>query len=292
MNAFKEEQLTEVKTKSENKLKKFVDVIGLLTAVIAVLSIITSVIFQYISVGRCLYFDFDLDYYDFSLSNSTKFYFYLSMAAGILSGVTSILIYNLWRKVSPYFSKIKHTKRWKRISFVIIIILHFVTMYALSDILIPDKKTATWFYAFVFIFTIFIYFFIYAVNSDIEKKWPPVVSSVLTIVIIIIIGACMKIEYEEAKDQKNFPIIVENVDQEVKYYVVISKGKENYSAFLCEFEEENGVAVLYIITDKHKYFNINDTETTKMKFHFVERKETTPLTVGEMIDKYGQSKIN
>jgi len=280
-------------TQRKIKIKKITEVIGFFSANIGLLSIISSVVSKYISIGRCWYFDFDLDYYDFSLSNTSKLIFYISVVAGIISGFVSMLIYTVWKRITPYFEKkIGYKKCINIIIALIILFISFIIIIAIILFLfIPVFEMIKLICLLVFVFSIITFFIIYLNDPIDEKKKIALPLSAIAFIILFVIALSMRAEYDNAKNQRIFPIIVESADENLEYYVVISTGKEKYSAYLCEIREEKGKNVLHIITDKHKYFNINDTDTVRMQFQEIKRKESSLLTVNEILNN-SQSLVN
>lgn len=271
--------------KNESKLTipKITEVVGLLSASVAVLSIVSSIVLKYISFGRCLYFYFDLDYYDFSLSNSSTFEFYLSVIAGIVSCIISAFAYIMWNKIKLHVNK----GICKGVIGLIMFLLTIFGIVLLSMLFIPEKNTAFIFCALIYIFSSLIYGLIYSMQLNLKNKIRILYLLVafIFLVLVVIAPICMKTVYDAAKKQKVFPIIIEKVDEELKYYVVISKGKEQYSTFRCVLTYEEGNGVLHIIKDAHKYFDINDTDTTIIRFDGIQVKETVPLSVNDIIEQ-------
>ncbi len=277
-----ENEITDPKKKEQNKneefsLTKIIEGIGLFTAAIAVLSVVSAIIYRYISLGRCLYFDFDIDHYDFSLSNTSTLVFLLSVITGIVAGFLSLLAYILLNKLLMYVNR----KLFKVIISMIICILYILFTIFITRFFIPEERIAFIFWFMLLVFTIITSAIILIFNINKWKRKIIYSSAVIIMMLLVIAPICMRIQYEEAKDQKTFPIIVEKIDGETNYYVVISEGKEKYSSYLCKMQEESGNGVLYIIIDVHKYFNVNDTRTTKVEFQEVKRNITTPLSVND-----------
>lgn len=279
-------KITDAQIEEQNKnddfgFTKTSGMIGLLATAITVLSVVITTLYKYISLGRCLYFDFDLDYYDFTLSNSLALVFLLSVIVGIIAGILSLLGYTLCNILLKYMNK----KIYKIIIFVVICISYIFLTRFIIMLFIPEEKLTYQFWFMLLFFSVIISSIIWMFENFIVKKKIVYLSALIIAVLIIIAAICMRIEYDEAKNQRTFPIITENVDGKLKYYVVISKGKEKYSSYLCIIKEEEGVGELHIVTDVHKYFDINDTETIKVEFQEVKRYETTPLRANEFIDK-------
>ncbi|KEZ85647.1 hypothetical protein IO99_13330 [Clostridium sulfidigenes] len=280
-----DEKSSSLEKNSIYNISNATEVISLLAAFIAVLSIVISFIIKYISFGRCLFFDFDLDYYDFSLSNTSKFIFFLSTIIGVISSIISFCINALWIKFSAIVERKKYKKVYKVFGCLIIVSIYLILIIYLSIFLIPEKNMAIMFCAMLFYISIIIYVLIYCLQINIGKsKMLLYLSVIFFLMLIIFAPTCMRIEYNDAKNQKKFPIITEKIDEESYYYVVISQGKEKYSAYLCKIVEEDGIGILNIITDSHKYFDINDTNTSIIEFQVVKRLETVPLTVKEFIN--------
>ncbi len=263
-------------------LTKLKEYIGFITAIIALCSIIITAVIKYISLGRCLFFDFDLDYYDFSILNTSKYLFILSIVAGIISIIVSFIFCATWNFSSIFINKSKLKKKrlcnWIAVFVLIITFLLFIML--LSFYFIPETYSATYFCIIILVCTYAITSFLLFEDLKREKI---IVRSIVSFSILLVFfsSICMRFEYKQALEQLVFPII-ENGDE---YYTVISQSKENYSAYLCEFKMENEKGVLIIRTDIHKYFKINDTKIIKIEFDKVEKKPTESLTVSEFITK-------
>lgn len=269
----------------KSRLTKLIELIGFITAMIALCSIILTVVIKYISLGRCLFFDFDLDYYDFSILNTSKYLYILSIIAGIISIVMSFILYEIWNFLLSfiYKSKFKKKKIWKCIAAFILFIIVIFFNILLSFYFIPEKYSARYFCLLIFIcsYAITSFLLIQDVKISVIKDKIIVWSiGIFSFMILFFASLSMRYEYKQASEQKVFPIIIENNNE---CYVVINQNKENYSAYLCEFKIENEKDVLIIRTDIHKYFRINDTKIIKIEFNKVERLSTNPLTVHEFL---------
>lgn len=77
---------------------------------------------------------------------------------------------------------------------------------------------------------------------------------------------------------------MENQEGEKEYYVVISQGKERYSAYKCLLLCNENEGVLDIITDVHKYFDIDGTETIPVEFEKINFKERNAMSVPTFLE--------
>lgn len=271
----------------KDRLTKLKELIGFITAIIALCSIIITIVTKYISLGRCLFFDFDLDYYDFSILNTSKYLFILSIVAGIISIIMSFIFCAIWNLSISLINKRKFKKRfpWNWLTGLILIIIFIFLSILISFYFIPENYSATYFCIIILVCSYAISSFLLFQDFKIDViKEKIIIWSVAAFSIILVFFAslCMRYEYKQAMEQKTFPIITENGGER---YVVISQSKEKYSAYLCEFETENEKDVLIIRKDAHKYFKISDTKIIKVKFDKVERLSTESLTVNEFLTK-------
>ncbi len=261
----------------KNSLIKLSEFLGLFAAIIAFISVISTLLIKYISFGRCLYFDFDLNYYDFSLSNTSLIIFILCIISSIIASILSVFISSIWIKFSAIIDKKNHKKLCKCIFIIIIVVLSVFFIYALSYMCFPNKELVYLFTATTTMFSITIYSIVYNIKQNIDKnkniKLTLIISFIISMFLTVIM---MKYNYDEGKEQLVFPIIVEEIDNEIYYYVVISEGKM-YSAYWCNIDYTTDT--LTIKKNYHKYFDIIETTAIPVYFKEIEYDSTvyTPL---------------
>lgn len=234
---------------------------------------------KYISIGRYLYFEFDLDYCEFSLTNTVVLMFVFAVIATIISGITSFITNRLWGVVSKHYKK----KVQKVITGIALVVVNIVFYIIISQLLIPEDNLSAIFFAVLCILAITSYVFInYFDNGLIKNNYFKLVSGIAVVIILIAAVSLMRTEYINAKDQTTFPLIIEEKGADRYYYVVINKGKEMYSAYLCEVVEDT--QTLNIIINEHKYFPINNTKTYSVAFASVERYIRNDLSVSDFLE--------
>lgn len=246
------------------KVEDITKYLGLFTALISAIALIGTLAFKYISLGRCMYFYFDMDYYDFSISNSNIFIFvFLIFSATISTILTSFFEYVRVKIVNSMINKPKATK-W----FVLILeLIIFILINIFIGLMFGIKEYIILYLLITIILSTILYFSV--IRGYFETKQGLKVALIVVVLLFIIISfAFMKTQFDQARAQRVFPIIIEqiendNVEDEIKYYIVISQG-EQYSAYLCDIVDES----VCIYTNKHKYFDIN-SETYSMEFNSV-----------------------
>lgn len=270
----------------KGRLTKLKELIGFITATIALCSIIITIISKYISLGRCLFFDFDFNYYDFSIMNTGKYMFILSVVAGIISIIMSFIFCAIWNLSISFINKRKFKKRfpWNWLAGLSLIIIFIFLSIILSFYFIPEFLSSTYFCIIILVcsYAISSFLLFQDLRIDVIKEKIIIWSVAALSKLVFFASLSMRYEYKQAMEQKTFPIITENGGER---YVVISQSKEEYSAYLCEFKAENEKDVLIIRKDAHKYFNISDTKIIKVEFDKVERLSTESLSVNEFLTK-------
>jgi hypothetical protein len=76
--------------------------------IIGAFSLLLVFLEKYMSFERCFYFDFDMNYFDFSLSTESLFVFIIAFIAGILGVVWSVIQNKIW---NIFESKIINVKK-------------------------------------------------------------------------------------------------------------------------------------------------------------------------------------
>lgn len=141
-----------ISDKKKFNVKNASEWIKLLLQVMAILSLIATVAVKYISSSRCLYFDFDLDYFDFSLSNTSKFILILFIVGTFISTLLGISFTLIWIKPPRYFEKKSH----KIFIILALIILCLFFLEFILSIFIPLKSLRKSFSIFIYIFSFLI----------------------------------------------------------------------------------------------------------------------------------------
>lgn len=261
------------KSRKDNKIidiKEITEIFGCITAIISAFSLIIVFLQKYISFGRCFYFDFDINYYDFSFSAKSMFTFIITFIAGIIGVIWGVLQNTSWNLLEK-INIINKTKMIiiKLITSFLIIIVTVITTFYFSILLIPQKDYEALFVLLVFISDLIMIQILRSLKIK-SKKATIITVLIVGIALIVLFSCCaMKMDYDKAENQRVFPIILENKSS----YVVISQSKEKYSAYECIIKGDT----LNLFTDSHKFFNIDSTKTTPVEFEKVERVNHKPI---------------
>lgn len=250
------------------KFKSNLECISILSALIGVIS--TGLV-KVLSLGRYIHFSFDINYYDFKLTNTDIIVFVLSILFCAMA-IMYCFVTNDFKnkrldkiaKSSNDQNKIKKKLAVNRVLLSIIPILVYPVVFYFG------YKLICGFNAVILLKNIIMTLFGYSctvviswsctiLTGDINLKIFIKVFS--AVIFFYICFAFMNINYKEAKNQREFEIIAsENNEGQPQEYVVISKGS-SYSAYQCSTEEQEAGKVLVIHTDLHRYFPLDDTET-------------------------------
>lgn len=261
-------------------IEKLTKYVACFTALIAIVSVIGASLIKAISFGRCLYFDFDMDYYEFSLSKSIVYVFVITLVCVLIALIQSVIL-----RIVYYFikRKLEAKSRAKKIvlklvaSFILIVLEIIITCW-LWKLLFPDRQQAVYLATITLLLCFTIYCFIYMIWGEIDKRNIMKIILIIPIISLLIFTLGFAgLEYEKAEEQKEFPIITYNQE----HYVVISEGKTRYSAYKCKIEDE----VLLIITDQHKYFDIDSTDTVIVEFIDKKPKKQESISPVEFLEK-------
>ncbi len=277
------------KTDNENKHKSSqekmaVEMLGKYIACFSALCTIISLLgigfLKFISLGRCMYFQFDIEYYDFSLSNLSTFIFIFFLACSFISLLQSIIINRFYRKIKDFLKK--HCDSF--VLNVLLIILLFIfdafATFYFYKLTIPDEYLADNAAGLSVAFCIFISFITYSIcGGDISKKTRKISIIIAALILLTISFAFINVEYNGAKNQHEFTII--SCDKDT--YVVISKSSSRFSAYKCNIND----GVLSIITNDHKYINIEGSEAVQVKFNDVDYIKKPVKTADEYMSSKG-----
>lgn len=267
--------------KTSLTISKVAEIAGCITALVGASSLLYAFLIQYIGMGRCLYFDFDMDYFDFSLSNTSLFMFVFGLIAGAIGVVLGVTHYMLLSKFCKFIDSIAKKHKLIINFFVasLMVIVSAIITYLCAHAILPVAY-ANMFFSLVIlvdwgVFGILQMLWVNLING---RRISAALLISYTLVTIVIAASLMNTEYQDAVKQKVFPII----DQNEIPYVVISEGKKDYSAYQCKIEDNS----LCIITDKHKYFSINNTDTTMVEFNKIYQGKSATVSA----DQYKESK--
>lgn len=257
--------------KQEGEKKQKMQLEGICTKVTLVIGLVSTMFFwvcKYISIGRIEYFEFDMKYYDYSLSYVSKGIFFVYLGFIVVGAMFSIaLIVICARLEKKYGDKVKYFEVYY--FFVTMLIVGIIIFFLAKNIISYGGLNIVLGLFNVEIF-VAIYSMIYVFNiGKVDKhncKWVVCVMGVLLVGTGIF--SLKKSEYDNAKEQDKFEIIKEGFDSgdDSYQYVVISSSSERYSAYLCEIIRKDNNTELRIIKNVHKYFPYNSTETVELKF--------------------------
>lgn len=251
LNEFYEHQAKDNKKEKIN----FSEVIKLLIAILPILSAIFTLLFKFISLSKAWYYQFDFNYYDFSISKSDLFIFIytiVSVLSGIVIALTiSYLIKQLLKKLHTKNIWIEMFTNLFIASIIYIVISIFINYLFVFGIMCE-------YYLISSIFSYGITFMFLSNNKTIKNSF-----RILVIIGVVLIGIfsefLFKTGYNTAQNNKEFQIInhYNTISQKEDLYVVISESQDKFSAYMCEIDKN----VLTVYTNYHKYFdNSNDYE--------------------------------
>lgn len=273
----------EVREENNNTftIKKFTELAACIAAYVGIFSLLGAFLEKYASCGYCLYFYFDMDYFDFSLKDSFLFEFTILIVAGVFGVLIGTGVYVLVKKLFQYPEVCRfyqNKKIRKFVSALIVLGIIIFLIYWLWKLLMPADellKTMCFFTTFICVCT---FCCLYAFLVRTCKK-NILISVVVLFIMLIILIACSSTntDFTNAKRQRDFPIILESNQT----YVVISQGKETYSSYECSLDKASDT--LNIVIDKHKYFKIQTTKTSVVHFDKIQIKETKPITVSQFL---------
>lgn len=284
---WKNKKLNNKNKNSKVKFKTVIEFIGVITAIVSTFSFVSVFFQKYMNFGRCFYFDFDMNYYDFSLTTESIFVFVFTFIAGILGVTLSSIQNTVWNTLDSFIKSHK-IRKIKSIIIKLIVVILMLALVAfiivhMTIMLIPSMDYRKIFGGLICFF--YVTTFVLLRGFDLKSKKAMFIAFAIICISLVITIACAKIseDYNSAKDQREFPIIFEGQ----KTYVVISEGKEEYSAYQCVITDDK----LMILVDVHKYFDIQCTKTIPVEFKDVEKKDLKPIP-SEKVEKYLKDEYN
>lgn len=244
----------ESRTKNEKKERiSYSEILKFLITIFPIFSALFTLLFKFISMSSVWYYQFDFNYYDFSLSKVDLFVFIYTIVS-TLSGIIIALI-------NSYISK-QIFKKSKKKNFLLELLANiaiaFIIYIFISLIIIDLFEFETMFGLFVMvsIFSYGITFMFLPNNNSIKKSFK---IFVIIGVVFIIVFTCFlfKVGYNTAQENNEFQIInyCDTVSENESLYVVISESKDKFSAYRCEIDEKG----LTVYTNYHKFFD-NSTD--------------------------------
>lgn len=240
----------------------------------AIIGLISTGLFKISSLGRYLYFPFDINNCEFKLTNTDFIVWIISMllcALAITYCIVANSIKNKILKIIINRSKgIPKTNKklilFRILSFVIPLtiypVLFFLSLQLLSwfNEIVVFKDIISILFTYSYILIISFSFFMLTEEIPVKIIYKIILFAGLIYVCLIFIDY----NYSNARNQKQFEIIVaEDIEGKSQKYVVISKGGA-YSAYQCYIDEDNNI--LMINGDIHRYFPLEDTETRLYDF--------------------------
>lgn len=277
-----ESNTPESNQKSMVEFEKSKDKLEYISIVCALVGLISTGLFKFLSLGRYICFYFDIDNCEFKLTNTDFIILFISLfccgSAILYCYLTNSLRVKISDKINVCFdSQAKKIK--KNLSFIILYFVYFFIYLILGCFLIyivttnfsalePIQCELIAILCTTVSLVIFMSFFTLKENKKHKRLYLAIIASVL------LVGSFsfVKNSYDSAVNQKEFEIITLEDDNVKQTYAVISRGS-SYSAYQCYIDKENNV--LIINTDMHRYFPIDDTATRLYDFKgykFVEYK--------------------
>ncbi len=239
---------------------------------LALISVISTVLVKVLSVGSHLYFSFDINNYDFKLTNNDRIVFFLSIFFCVFAIIFCQITNNIRSKIFVKINNcLESNVKSKKIigTFLwgvgyISLLGYYILLGSFIIELLCSQKDVTWFKdvlhtTYAISLLLVLTFFLFPI---VRKKITKIILTILGMVTLLIISLYfINTNYEKAKNQREFEIIVAgNNEGQKQEYVVISKGSY-YSAYQCSVKEQDAGKILIIHTDSHRFFPIDDTET-------------------------------
>ena len=251
-NSIETKKETETKSKTvDNEKTDLSKIIKELVTISSILSLILTVLSKFISMGTVWYYQFEFNYYDFSITKTDLFLFIYT----ILSALSGILI-----AIFVSYTIKRLQEKFKIKSFLIEILLDsFIAIIVFSIIFIILKYLLIYriAYSYYLIVATFSYILtnIFLPNYKSVKNYLKVLCVISCILIVFYTLVMFGWSYSSAQSNKDFQIInyTDPIDKQHNYYVVISESKNNFSAYECEINEDT----LVVYTNYHKYFDIS-----------------------------------
>lgn len=227
----------------------FSEILKTVITILPILSAIFTLLFKFISMSSVWYYQFDFNYYDFSISKVDLFIFIYTIISVLTGIVIALTISYLLKQL---LEKFPAKKIWIEIFinlFIVAIIFILISLF-IDYLLVFDVMCE--YYLIVSIFSYGITFMFLPNNRTIKKSF-----KILVVVGIILIGIfsglLFKSGYKTAQENKEFQIVnyCDTVSENESLYVVISESKDKFSAYMCEIGEDG----LTVYTNYHKYFD-------------------------------------
>ncbi len=229
------------------------DIIKSVIAVLPILSAVFTLLFKFISLSKVWYYQFDFDYYDFSISKVDLFVFIYTIIS-VLSGIIIAMIISYM--IKEIFKKLNIKKFW--LELIVNIFFAFI-IYTIISLVIMDLFKFEIMFGLFIIISIFSYgiTFMFLLNNNSIKKSFKIFVIIGTVLIIVFTCFLFKAGYKTAQENREFQIInyCNTVNENESLYVVISESKDTFSAYKCEIDEKG----LTVYTDYHKFLD-NSTD--------------------------------
>lgn len=247
----------------KNKRISYSEILKLLITILPIVSAIFTLLFKFISLSSVWYYQFDFNYYDFSLSKIDLFLFIYT----IVSALSGIIIALINSYISRQIFK-KSKKRTFLLELLANILIAFIIYIFISLIILDLFKFEIMFGLFVII-SIFSYgiTFMFLPNNDSIKKSFKLFVVISIILVIVFTCLLFKYGYTTVKENTEFQIIsyTDTFSKNEDLYVVISESEDDFSAYKCEIDE-NGLTVY---TNYHKFFD-NSTDYEVYNFENID----------------------
>lgn len=265
-------------TSKDNRFESAKQKIEFISVLLALVAVIGTGFLKIISYGQVLYYSFDLEYCEFSLSQKDFIIFVSLLFWGGIALLYCILTDSIRKKItSDIMSKLK-----KIVSHIIAFLVNLLFLLFLPVIvLLVGKLFLPSFMEIQSLFNECICFMIIVMGVTV-LFWSLVGSHtavyLITCIIVVlgIIAGMTKQEYIDASTKKNYDIIECSEGNSIDYYVVISKG-EKYSAYKCSIISSNNKNKLIVYTNVHRYFPIDSVSTTSIYFEEYNKTEDVSI---------------
>lgn len=245
-----------------------------LAAILSILTAISTVLFTFISMSSVWHYQFEFNYFDFSISNSELFeliYTIISVLSGIVIPLAVSHLLKIFSNKSYVKEIIRHSKtlkffgniqtEWIKILVEIVLNVFLTAVISIpiillfsvliKELLIFDIMRS--YYSLVALLCCSLTLFFLAINRFKINYINVIIFA--AILITFFAGILFKSNNDLTEKNKDFKILeyINLTDNQENFYVVIRESKNNFSAYECEINENT----LVVYTNYHKYFDIS-----------------------------------
>lgn len=233
--------------------KSIIEIIKEFSFIIPIVSLLFTCITKFISMGHVWHFQFDFNYYDFSLSSLDLFLFIFSLLSSIIGFIIACTTSYLLTLIKKFLHKT--VKPIMQLLTTYLVGITFVVIVSLLVYFVFKATIMALFFGMLSFATMCLTFALIPVNinSTKTKKMFIISSLVLATMIIFTISSYLfQTSYESAKTKRDFKIVnMDNVN-----YAVVSESDGVFSAYQCNIDE----SILTIYTNCQRTINNSDSK--------------------------------